>query len=310
MAAMLHHTPDDHWTTDPWTWSLGAGGWVPVSPPNAIPLPTADDSVFLVYDSDRHLDVVMVFPRGASDPAVGVWEWDGQSWTHTTPSGGPHSVSQWASAAYDPALHATVMVDGDSFEQGRVNTWLLDAGGWRAISAPDYPDPGPVVVLNYDSVHHTVVALDKNYVTWRFDGADWQPVAQMSGPTPSVSAGMGRQAPEVTFDPDHARWIVFGGFTGYVELDDTWTGDETSWTERTPLRSPSPRSSFPGTPSIAWDPGLSDAILYGAFGEGVRTSPDLDDTWAWDGTTWTQLAGPYYPGPSPSPASGARTTSS
>jgi hypothetical protein len=71
---------------------------------------------------------------------------------------------------------------------------------------------------------------------------------------------------------------------------ETWEWDGTSWTE-VATTGPSPRIGS----AIA---ALGDRIvLFGGFDPGNGSLSDvrvLDDTWVWDGTSWTQLA---IPGP-------------
>jgi len=76
----------------------------------------------------------------------------------------------------------------------------------------------------------------------------------------------------------------------FSQFDDTWTWDGTNWTEQHPATHPSARFFT----IMAYDPALNKAILFGGI-----TCPQqctyLNDTWAWDGTNWTQITTPVSP---------------
>ena len=43
---------------------------------------------------------------------------------------------------------------------------------------------------------------------------------------------------------------------------------------------------------MAYDPAISETILFGGYSS---TGATLSDTWAWNGSTWTQLSPPTLP---------------
>jgi mannan endo-1,4-beta-mannosidase len=63
----------------------------------------------------------------------------------------------------------------------------------------------------------------------------------------------------------------------------TWTWNGTTWTQQTPPTSPPARWSA----SMAYDAGHHQVVLFGGCtGPGCTTY--LNDTWTWDGSTWTE----------------------
>jgi hypothetical protein len=96
---------------------------------------------------------------------------------------------------------------------------------------------------------------------------------------------------------DTARGVVvlFGGMTTTTLSDETWTWDGQSWTQQHPALSPAPRQAT----SMVYDAKNQVVVLFG--GETYTTtgaaSPDLNDTWVWDGVNWQQR----HPASSPSP---------
>jgi hypothetical protein len=83
--------------------------------------------------------------------------------------------------------------------------------------------------------------------------------------------------------------VAFGGCCTSTggPLADTWTLTNGTWVLKHPATSPPARLGA----SMAWDPATSQLILFG--GETDTPPPHntmLNDTWTWNGTTWTQLS--------------------
>jgi hypothetical protein len=97
----------------------------------------------------------------------------------------------------------------------------------------------------------------------------------------------------MVFDPLMHASLLFGGGNGgispAVRYNDTWTFSSTGgWSQLSPGTSPSPRQGA----GIAYDPTTQTVVLFGG-GTGLYTY--LNDTWTWDGTTWTQQFPPVSP---------------
>jgi hypothetical protein len=100
----------------------------------------------------------------------------------------------------------------------------------------------------------------------------------------------GRGLGGMALDPT-GNVILFGGYSAATsqQLGDTWIWDGTSWMERHPADSPSPRSGF----AMAYDGARHQVVLFG--GSDGYTS--FDDTWVWNGVNWTE----QHPAQSPPP---------
>ena len=92
--------------------------------------------------------------------------------------------------------------------------------------------------------------------------------------------------------------VVFGGFNGAFEDDDTWTFDGTSWTEASPANSPSARRGA----AMASLPVSNNIVLFGGEDDGTV----FDDTWVWNGVNWTTQTSVITPAPRRLAAIGAR----
>jgi hypothetical protein len=91
----------------------------------------------------------------------------------------------------------------------------------------------------------------------------------------------------MTYDVARQRVVLFGRGNNSL-LADTWEWDGTTWTQRLPTTSPSPRVS-----SATYDVLRQRVVLFGGFG---NLGP-LSDTWEWDGSNWAQQAPARNPGP-------------
>jgi hypothetical protein len=89
----------------------------------------------------------------------------------------------------------------------------------------------------------------------------------------------------MAFDAMHGQVVLFGGFGGQNQafLNDTWLWNGTNWTQANPANSPSPRYSS----AMDYDAAQGQVVLFGGYN--AYTGAVLGDTWAWNGTRWTQL---------------------
>ena len=129
-------------------------------------------------------------------------------------------------------------------------------------------------------------AYDSNE-TWAFTGARW--VQRYPAHTPSARAAQG-----MAYDSARGRIVLFGGraqvgtAAGEIRtLRDTWIYDNGDWTELAPPVAPSARQLG----AMAYDSVRDRMVLYGGFdveADGL-TAIQKNDTWEFDGATWTQV---------------------
>ena len=123
----------------------------------------------------------------------------------------------------------------------------------------------------------------------------WAKLTPSASPSPRFGAAM-------AYDPGTGQTVLFGGLAndpfhpkGY--LNDTWAWKGKTWTWQFPATSPPGRALA----SMAYDPATGQLLLFGGFGFGGVAGPDSNDTWDWNGRTWTRL----NPGTSPQARYGA-----
>jgi len=116
--------------------------------------------------------------------------------------------------------------------------------------------------------------------------------AQWHQPTPAA-APAARYTPGMTFDSAANRTILFGGAkTTFGNWNDTWSFNGTTWTQLAPLASPSAR---PGI-DLVYDELRGLTVMYGGGNTSPFGGPSLDQTWEFNGVTWTQVATANTPG--------------
>jgi hypothetical protein len=120
--------------------------------------------------------------------------------------------------------------------------------------------------------------------TWLWQGASWAKPLTMNPPPAK------RNAAAMAYDALHKKVVLFGGeSTGLTELNDTWAWNGSDWTDVTPPApqvSPSPREFS----SMAYDSVAHTILLFGGLTFSGNNPVPVQDTWSFDGTTWTLLA--------------------
>src|SRR6266478_5462766 len=118
--------------------------------------------------------------------------------------------------------------------------------------------------------------------TWLWNGSNWRNLTPLPNTSPSPPV---RGFASMAFDSLHTEVVLFGGqsFNFPFNLADTWIFNGTTWRQVLPSRSPSGRFGA----SMAFDEKTQRVILFG--GQGGPNNTTLNDTWAWNGNTWTQL---------------------
>ncbi len=299
-----------------------------VVPTATVPPPRADHG--LVYDSARDR-LVMFGGRVSvlGTPYGDTWEFDGVNWTQVS-SAGPAPRSSMA-MAYDPVIGATVMHGGRGDSSDLQDTWLWDGVSWTIVgtSSPSgervdgvavfHDGFGQVVMYGgYDNVigPFGFPSIDYAPGLWRFDGSNW---------TQAGGTVADRYDHSMAYDPASDALHVIGGIpTGAGQSHSVLQGGV--WTELAPLPDRIGGGSavyvdatqeilvtaaitgqgetlryansvwsrlqedWPETRvnhAMTVDHGRESLVLFG----GNLPTEVLDDTWEWDGTTWTQHAG-------------------
>lgn len=121
--------------------------------------------------------------------------------------------------------------------------------------------------------------------TWLWDGTDWRQVQTPKPPSPRVLAS-------IAYDDATHDIVLFGGETDdeTAYLNDTWTWNGDTWTQRHPAHSPTARDEA----ALVFDPTIGALVLIGGFVQKTQADNStsigpLDDFWKWDGADWSLI---------------------
>lgn len=195
---------------------------------------------------------------------------------------------------YDSVLERTVIFGGNSYGPFIHDfTALYDGEEWVDAEPDESPPPRALASAAYMTNRGRGVLFggdtggDVPVDTWEWisDDNTWELADDGSGvhPPPRRDAAM-------AYDPRREVVVLFGGHNG-TPLHDTWEWDGATWTE-VDVDVPPPGRWLHGA---AYLDAIESVVVFGGRG----TTPDdrFADTWGFDGTTWTKLAGALDPGP-------------
>jgi hypothetical protein len=160
------------------------------------------------------------------------------------------------------------------------------SAGHDGSQSADPAPPGRVnEALAYDAARHELVMFG-GYDGSTFFGDTWinkhgRWTQEHPARSPSARAGA-----FMAYDAATSQLLLFGGASVYFGdfHSDTWVWTGTTWRRLHPATSPSAR----GYGTMAYDAATQQVILFGGSDAGCPHQA-LTDTWAWNGTTWTQL---------------------
>ena len=261
----------------------------------------------MAYDEATGSAVALALKPSLAGDAT--WALQSGAWheQHQTPVS-PHLLE--ASMVYDQATHRVVLFAGLGYRylstgegvilSGTVvaETWSWDGTTWTEQSPPASPSPRINSAMAYDAATGQVVlfggflvdpssgALTPTDETWVWNGSTWTKQVPASAPSPRAGAAM-------TFDSSKQAVVLFGGYGGTrcvassvtcADQGDTWTWGGATWTRQT-TSGPRPRA----VSAFSDDPTTHTLVLFGgAFDHSDGTFSTPNDTWTFDGSTWTE----------------------
>ncbi len=260
------------------TWEWDGTSWIQ----RLIAGPPARSGHAMGYDSVRGKAVLF----GGNDriSLLGdTWEYDGLTWVFRGASapGRRHSHAM----AYDSTRRITVLFGGAN-NASLGDTWEWNGTSWtpRFVTGPPRrdghamafdPSRSRVIVFGGRSAITSIQYLND---MWEWDGATWSQV------TPTGTLPPPRAGHAMAYDTYRNRLVIFGGNNG-ANLGDTWEWDGAAWTQLAMGgNSPAPRAFH----SMVFDIARGYAVLFGGAPGPFPTFDD--DTWAWNGSSWTLLS--------------------
>jgi hypothetical protein len=159
------------------------------------------------------------------------------------------------------------------------DTWVFDGSTWSLVATPSAPPPRAASAMSYDRIAKKLVLFGgfngTQYLgdTWLWDGATetWSEASPTTLPDPVT-------LPMMFTDPKTGHACMFGGFDGSFYQLTTWRWSGKNWNNVHPANSPYAR----GAAIIANDFAHNTVVMFGGLAD---VNPN--NTWTWDGTTWT-----------------------
>ena len=249
----------------------------------------------MAYDATHR--VVLLFGGDPDDPRAELladtWVWNG-SWARLHPATSP-SARFRASMVFDRIRNQVILFGGRGLNGSYMNdTWVWDGSTWAAPITHRDP-PAARSQMAYDPAANLAV-LTNGSETWTWDGITWTrrdvALSPIGGEEAGMSAGVG------------GRGVILfgGGYCGGYDVDVTrapgaaqgplrvtWFWDGNKWASLAPSLSPTPLCE----PSMAYDSERRENVVFG--GQSGLCGPTSDETWIWDGSTWTQKQTETHP---------------
>lgn len=219
------------------------------------------------------------------------------TWGRHHPITSPPSLGTAAMAAFGAQGQSVVLFGGQMFtglgdpNNGRLSnaTWTWDGTRWTERTLPadqqtedNTPSARVRPAMAFDGVNVVLFGGYGDYLsgngkelddTWTWDGTRWTQHHFASKPAPGVGVMAFDGTNVVLFDTAGDTWV--------------WDGLAQSWTKKAPSISPSKRHGA----VMAYDG--ANIVLFGGNGRTENPPPldyyneDKNDTWTWDGKTWT-----------------------
>ncbi|HMD44791.1 MAG TPA: hypothetical protein VKG43_01430 [Acidimicrobiales bacterium] len=303
---------------DTWTW--GGTGWTQVNTgslgcTNACPAsPPGRTGAAGTYDEATAQLVVFGGYDGTNDDND-TWVWSGTAWAQVDDSGNvgclttcptsPHG-RQGATVAFDARLAQPLLIAGTNGTSYYDDTWTWNGSSWTQddvnssacttacsnsptgrTAASLFYDPGSGQLVIYGGLNAGgSLSGAFNFIAPSPTAAEWAQVNTASAPT-------GRGVGQFAYDEATSQMVLFGGIgPGPTDDNDTWTWSGSSWTQVDDAGAPGCTTTCPGSPAgrysgaMAYDPATGQLLLFGGSTAGATP---WNDTWLWNGSTWTQV---------------------
>ncbi len=185
---------------------------------------------------------------------------------------------------YDPTRHRWVMFGGLTTPNNTLDdTWEYDGRTWAQITVDATPPHRRFSAATFDTLRNRVIMFggkqEPGFIslddTWAYDGTTW---TQLVGSATPIA----RTFHTIAYDISRDRVVLMDGAGPVFEdVRDLWEFDGTNWSQKT--RDATPQAL---APTLAYDVGRQEVIAHGGTtGEPLYTR--IAETWAWNGTTWT-----------------------
>jgi Galactose oxidase, central domain len=225
------------------------------------------------------------------------WVWNGTRWVQRYPAHNPPARAAHA-MTYDSIRGRIIMFGGRQLKgqatpstdiepiQVINDTWIYDNNDWTQLDPPFSPPARMLAGMAFDSVRDRVVLYGGTsvaadgftgsplYDSWEFDGTTWKQID-------NESVKVGR--PILAFDKARNQMILMGVDTSFKTKMYRLDTATSKWVEITPEKLP--------------DCVNEGAVVYQEHNQTLMATGGVcsvtqsfnDQTWEWNGTTWTEI---------------------
>ncbi|MEP7323248.1 MAG: hypothetical protein ABI761_15085 [Saprospiraceae bacterium] len=175
-----------------------------------------------------------------------------------------------------------LIVFGGSSTRGQVNkeTWEWNGTIWKKFNG-DNPPGRQAFAMVYDSKRNKTILYggmgtspDETFEdTWEYNGSSWTLVNE-KGPGPLHGMGF-------TYDSKRGQFILFSGMSKSGRNRSTWAFNGSVWNRLSEQGPPARAMGY-----MAYDKKRDRVVM---FGGRITWPNDVNDTWEWDGTSWTEI---------------------
>lgn len=250
--------------------------------------------------------MVLFGGRGQNDSATGgahasdeTWLWNGGRWVQRFPETRPPARLAH-SMVFDSARNRVVMFGGrveasdrDGNPTQLNDTWFWQNENWTRVTSAENPSARSFAGMAYDRARDRVVLYGGNTVdatsgattalfdTWEFDGTNW---TRVNNDATKVNK------PLLAYDPVASQIYMVGMVeNGITPVMYRYNGATRAWEQVTATAMP----TCVNEGHLVFDERRGKLILFG--GICITNTPDADEVWEWNGTTWTKLVGNSIP---------------
>ncbi len=263
--------------------------------PAAFAYPTSRTESRVVFDASQQRVLLFgglsgVDSANRSYSLGDTWVWTGRRWIQQFPANSP--AKRYAhSMVYDSNRQQTLLFGGINDTSTFADTWIFKNNNWNELAAASAPSSRRHAALAFDPVKDKAVlfggsslevanGVAKNifkYDTWEFNGTSW---TQVNADGPKLNSAA------LSYDEARNQIILLGSTEKGEAETHLYTGS--GWKKLTPALSPKCVSA-----STLTYQSHNQRILF--VGGGCATGGIVNETWEWDGETWTRVevkAGP------------------
>ena len=271
-----------------------AAGDEPAEPPSnltwqEVQLPPGRSNTVTSFD-DATRSLVVYGGTSSSSDLGDTWLWDERGWSEAfSPSTPGHLYD--AGAVYDAVRRNVILFGGRSLTSlGDNRTWAWNGQTWQQLAPAHAPSARLNPQMAFDAASQSVVLFggccnDRGSEltdTWTWTGSDWLQQHPTTSPTNVVQL-----ATAMAYDAATRTVVLYA--TTYGGESQTWTWDGRNWTQQFPPTSPPVRQWT----AMAYDDANGTVVLFG--GDCGPIYNPCNDTWTWNGTTWTKQTPDHSP---------------